>query len=91
MKNANNFVLVDEEGKKVKCDVLFTFENEETQKHYMVYTDNTFDKDGNVNVYASIYDPESAYSRLMPVETEKEWKVIETILEEIQNNVRGAE
>lgn len=41
--------------------------------------------DRNTQVYASIYDPESDDQKLMPVETEKEWKIIEIILEELQS------
>ena len=84
----NKFVMIDENGQEREYDVLFTFESEETNKNYIVYTDNTKDETGNVEVYASIYDPENPNSRLEPIETEKEWKVIETILETLQEEVR---
>ena len=51
----------------------------------MVYTDNTKDKDGNTRVYASVFVPNKEPLELLPVETEREWKVIETILESIQD------
>ena len=54
----------------------------------MVYTDNTTDENGNVRVYASIYNPDQPESDLIPIESEAEWKIIETILEEIQAEVR---
>ncbi|MFV0249538.1 MAG: DUF1292 domain-containing protein [Bacilli bacterium] len=78
------FKIFDDNGKEVECEVLFTFESEETNKNYMVYTDNTIDEDGNTKVYASIYDPDKDETKLEPIETEKEWQIIETILEEIQ-------
>lgn len=78
------FSVVNDEGKEVVCEVLFTFESEETGKNYIVYTDNTFDEEGNTKVFASIYDPDSDESKLLPIETEKEWKIIEAILEELQ-------
>lgn len=84
----NTFTMIDENGREIVYDVLFTFESEETNKNYIVYTDNTKDETGNVEVYASIYDPENPNSRLEPIETEKEWKVIETILETLQEEVR---
>ena len=84
----NSFTLIDENGNETIYDVLFTFESEETHKNYIVYTDNTRDEAGNVEVYASIYDPENPHSRLEAIETEKEWKVIETILETLQEEVR---
>lgn len=86
----NSFSMIDENGNETIYDVLFTFESEETHKNYIVYTDNTKDAQGNVEVYASIYDPNDPHSRLEAIETEKEWKVIETILETLQEQVRNA-
>lgn len=78
------FKVKDNNGNDVECEVLFTFESEETNKNYMVYTDNTTDEEGNVKVYAAIYQPDQEPTVLEPIETEKEWKIIETILDEIQ-------
>ena len=79
------FKILGEDGKEIECEVLFTFESDETQKNYIVYTDNTIDEEGNTKVYASIYNPDEDETKLLPIETEKEWKIIETILEELQN------
>ena len=84
----NSFTMIDEAGNEIVYDVLFTFESDETHKNYIVYTDNTKDAEGNVEVYASIYDPNDPNSKLEAIETEKEWKVIETILETLQEEVR---
>ncbi len=78
------FTVFNDEGKEVECEVLFTFESEETGKNYMVYTDNTVDEEGNTKVYASIYEPDKDETKLEPIETEKEWNIIETILTELQ-------
>lgn len=84
MEERNTFTVLDNDGKEVTCEVLFTFESEETKKNYIVYTDNTTDEEGNIRVYASIYDPEGESTDLTPIETDREWKIIETILESIQ-------
>lgn len=86
--NKNSFTMIDENGNELVYDVLFTFESEETHKNYIVYTDNTKDSKGNVEVYASVYDPSDPHSRLEAIETDKEWKVIETILDTLQEEVR---
>lgn len=86
--NKNTFTMIDENGKEVVYDVLFTFESDETGKNYIVYTDNHRDETGNVEVYASIYDPKNPKSKLEAIQTEKEWKIIETILETLQEEVR---
>ncbi len=85
----NTFSMIDENGKEVVYDVLFTFESDETKKNYIVYTDNTKDSSGNIEVYASIYDPEDPQSKLEAITTDKEWKVIETILNTLQEEVRN--
>ena len=46
------------------------------------------DETGNVEVYASTYDPSNPNSQLEAIETEKEWKVIETILNTLQEEVK---
>lgn len=79
------FKVLDENNKEIECEVLFTFESDETGKNYIVYTDNTIDDEGNTKVYASIYNPNEEETKLLPIESEKEWKIIETILEELQN------
>lgn len=84
MEEKNVFTVLDENGKEVVCEVLFTFDSEETKKSYIVYTDNTTDEEGNVKVYASIFDPKADSMELMPIESDREWKIVETILESIQ-------
>ena len=84
MEEKNTFTVMDENGKEVTCEVLFTFDSEETKKNYIVYTDNTTDEEGNVRVYASTFNPNGENTELKPIETDREWKIIETILESIQ-------
>mgnify|MGYP002857752850 CR=1 FL=1 len=89
MEEKMTFTVMNDEGKEVECEVLFTFESDETKKNYIVYTDNTKDDEGNTKVYASIYNPDEDQTKLMPIESDKEWKIIETILEELQNEIQG--
>lgn len=91
MENEMRFTVINDEGREVECEVLFTFESEETGKNYIVYTDDTVDEDGNTKVYASIYDPNSDESKLLPIETEKEWRIIEVILDELQSEISDNE
>lgn len=85
MDEKKKFTVLDESGKAIECEPLFTFESEETKKQYVVYTDNSHDEEGNVRVFASIYKVNDNGGELLPVKTDKEWKVIETILETIQD------
>lgn len=76
------FLLTDEEGNEVEYSTLLTFYNKENNKNYVVYTDETEDEEGGVNIYASIYDPNSSELDLLPVETEEEWININSVLAE---------
>lgn len=89
MEEKNTFTVKNERGEEVTCEVLFTFDSEETKKSYIVYTDNTTDDDGNVRVYASVYKPEEENPELIPIESEREWKIVETILESIQEESKN--
>ncbi len=81
------FTIVNDKGEEVECEILFTFDSDETKKSYIVYTDNTLDEEGSTKVYASVYDPTGQNPALMPIETEKEWLVIENILSSVQQKI----
>ena len=87
MKEKNKIKVYDEQGNELVCDILFTFDNEETKKSYIVYTDNSKDKNGKIQVYASTYDPADPSMKLGEIKTDKEWKVIDTILETLQEEI----
>lgn len=84
------FQVVDDKGKTVECEVLFTFDQDEIQ--YIVYTDNSVDDEGNTKVYASRYKFDNKGPiTLYPIESDEEWGMIEIILEEIQNQIQKGE
>ena len=85
------FTIVNDKGEEVECEILFTFDSDETKKSYIVYTDNTVDENGSTKVYASIYDPTGQNPALIPIETEKEWLVIENILSSVQEKIDQAQ
>lgn len=91
IKQENVFTIVNDNGEEIKCEILFTYEDEKTKKNYMAYTDNTIDEEGNTKVYASIFNPEEENPVLLPIETEEEWKLIEGILSSLSNTDENAE
>lgn len=81
----NKFTIQNENGEEIECEILFTFTEETTGKNYIAYTDDSLDEEGNTNVYASTYDPDSDPFILQPIETEEEWEMIERVLSDIQD------
>lgn len=85
--------LKDEQGNERQCEGIAQFELEETGKSYLIYTDNTVDEEGNTKIYASSYIPNedgSIGDVLNPIETEKEWKYVEKIVEGMQEQTEQA-
>lgn len=88
--NKNGKILIkDKDNITHECDILFTFDSDETKKSYVVYTDNTKDELGNIKVYANTFDPFSNEGDLGEIETEKEWATIEQIFASINEKKEG--
>jgi len=85
-ENENKFTFVKENGEEVECEVVFDFYSEEMSKNYMLFTDNTKDEDGNLNVYVYYTDPDN--DDLIPVEDEKEFEIVNKIFQEYKDGVR---
>ncbi len=75
--------LIDENGTEMEYEILIAFKWTRTNKNYIVYTDNTNDEDGNLNVFAAIYYPHDM-NKLDSIETDEEWDEIDRRLKEIQ-------
>lgn len=73
MMDANSITVIDASGKEIEMEVLFTFDNPETGKKYVLYLDPTQEE---MNVFASRFDDEG---NLFEVETPKEWEMIEEV------------
>ena len=88
MLDNGKIVIKNDKGEELVCDVLFTFDSDETNKSYIAYTDNSKDESGNTKVYASTYDKEGEDLSLKPLITEKEWKIIDNILASVLDMVK---
>lgn len=80
------FITKNKKNEDVECEILFTFDSDETNKSYIVYTDNSIDEKGNKKIYASIYEKKEDEIILKKIESEKEYKIIELILNEFKNS-----
>ena len=72
------------DGKIVKYEILYTFKFEENDKTYLVYTDNTYDENNQLNIYAGEYD-RNAKMVLKDIEDDNIFYSIQDIIETITN------
>lgn len=82
-KNGRYFTVTDANNKTIEYEILFTFDSDETKKSYIVFTDNSLDKDGSIVTYAATYNKNGEKLDLKDIETEREWTLIENILNQI--------
>lgn len=78
------FTVTDKDGKRVEYEILFTFDSEETEKSYIVFTDNNKDKEGSIITYAATYQKDGERLMLEDIKTDREWNLIESILSQIE-------
>ena len=71
--NEKTIIVIDADGKEQEMDILFTFEDDEFKKSYVLYVDPV---DETGEVFVSSYTPEG---ELESISDEKEWAMIEEV------------
>lgn len=73
----------DVNGKKVRCEVIATYEDSQSGKKYLVYTDGITKDLENVKLIYSLYELEGEGIRLLPIETLLDIKIGEELVKEV--------
>ena len=79
------FTFETEDGKEIECEVLFSFYLKKQDKQYWIITDNTFNDDGNLNIY--VYYNSSVNQELIAVTDKEELDSINKIYTYLVNKV----
>lgn len=83
----NEKVIIEKDGKSIECEILFTFDSEDTLKSYVGYTDNTIGSNERKNIYVSAYNPLS--NKLENVTDEKELEMIQDVLNKLDTEANS--
>lgn len=78
----NEKIQMEKDGKTIECDILFTFDCEDTMKSYVGYTDNTIASNGRKNMYVSAFNPFSKKLELEDITDERELSMISDVLKQ---------
>ena len=70
-------------GTKVEYNVVLTFKSILTGKDYVVYTDNTYDQNKKIRLYAAIYDPSLPTPFIGEPTTKEEWNEIVNVIDNV--------
>ncbi len=80
------FSIYDELDNEVKCEILKVFKLLQTNKNYIIYTDNTYTNENKLNVYAAIFDPDDE-TVFEEIKTDYEWEEINKQIEELRGRL----
>ena len=75
MNDKKIMILELEDGTEQEYEILVAYKWTKTGKNYIIYTDNSKDEEGSLNIYAAIYYPNDD-SKLDSVETDEEWEEV---------------
>ena len=84
-QNENKIVIIDEEGRERVCEILFTYQNPDTQKNYVVlYPIDELDSDDEeMDLFAySFVENEDGDGELFTLETDEEYDMINEVIDQ---------
>ena len=73
---------IDKSGFLKEYDTILTYYSEILNKNYVVYTDNTYNSDGELKLFISEYNPEDDECLVQPI-SEYEYNKIKTEINSI--------
>jgi len=83
------FIVTDENGKDMKCEIIMTFDSDEFEKSYVVYQ---IAGDESGECFAATYNPDDGEEgKLMEIESDEEWEFVEEVLENFLEEEEEAE
>lgn len=80
---------VDTNGKIKEYEAILTYHSEEYNKHYVVYTDNIYDKSNNLIIYISSYNLLNPETIVKKIEDKEEYNKIKSEINKILLTIKN--
>lgn len=94
-KNKDNLLtMIDENGKEVTCEILFTYHSDKFNKDYVLFIPQGAEDSDEVDVEvgAAVYTENGEDGgELLPVETDEEWAMLSDVLDEYMDDEEAAD
>lgn len=78
-----SFIAVNKDGEQVKYQTIATYEDKETKKNYIVYTDNTYDNNGKLKIFYSLFKNINNSIKLIEITSNEDKKIALEIIKEL--------
>lgn len=74
---------IEADGKEIICYIVLDFQNPETGKNYLVYTDGTKKEDGTLELLASLYNFNNGQMQLEDITEDSDWDLVDEMLQKV--------
>ncbi len=81
------FEVTKKDGKKVVCDVIATYHDDDTNKDFIVYTDRTLNEERKLNLYYSLYENQGNNIKLIDIVDIEDKKIGLELIKELVNDI----
>lgn len=83
------FEAINKEGKKIICEVIATYHDDNSNKDFIVYTDKSFDDNKKLNLYYSLYEKHNNSIKLIDITNVEDKKIGLEIIKELVNDIKS--
>ena len=80
--NELEFKLI-KDNKEITFYVMATYHDDNMNKNFIIYTDNTYNKENNLNIYYSLYEIINNNIKLIPIKNNQERKICLELIKEL--------
>ena len=82
------FTITNKDNKKIVCDVIATYHDEERNKDFIVYTDRVLDNDTHLKLYYSLYQKKDNKIKLIDIVDNEDKKIGLEIIKNIIKDLK---
>ena len=83
------FEITNNDGKKIICEVIATYHDDNSNKDFIVYTDKSFDDNKKLNLYYSLYEKQNNSIKLIDITNAEDKKIGLEIIKELVNDIKS--
>ena len=80
---------IDESGKLKEYDVILTYHSDEYNKDYIVYTDNIYNSNNELQIYINEYNKDSVEDTVKDITDTDEYTKIKSVIGNILINIKN--
>lgn len=81
----DHIIIVDQAGEEQEVELVTYLNTRDNMNQYIVYTKNEKQPNGDIVIYISKLIEEDGERKIIEINDEDEWKVVQSLLKEIAN------